>query len=66
MRKICLVCLLCASLCWYAVDDALARGLYVRDRVNIPLKRNANENSQVIGMASTNDYLDVKEEGGSG
>ncbi len=64
MRKICLVCLLCASLCWYAVDDALARGLYVRDRVNIPLKRNASENSQVIGMASTNDYLEVKEEGG--
>jgi len=56
--------LLCASLCWYAVDDALARGLYVRDRVNIPLKRNASENSQVIGMASTNDYLEVKEEGG--
>ncbi len=64
MKKICLVCLLCAPLCWCAADDALARGLYVRDRVNIPLKRNANENSQVIGMASTNDYLEVKEEGG--
>jgi SH3 domain protein len=64
MRKIWVICLLCAPLCLWAADDALARGLYVRDRVNIPLKRNANENSQVIGMASTNDYLEVKEEGG--
>jgi len=64
MRKGWIVCLLCAPLCLWAADDAMARGLYVRDRVNIPLKRNANENSQVIGMASTNDYLEVKEEGG--
>lgn len=41
-----------------------AKGLYVRDRVNVPLKRSPVENSQVIGMASTNDYLTVLEENG--
>lgn len=41
-----------------------AKGLYVRDRVNVPLKRSPSESSQVIGMASTNDYLTVQEEEG--
>lgn len=40
-----------------------ARGLYVRDRVSIPLKRSPSENAQVVGMAGTNDYLTIQEEG---
>lgn len=65
MRKAWIVVsILCFLGCMVIDSGVYAKGLYVRDRVNVPLKRAPGENSQVIGMASTNDYLTVKEESG--
>lgn len=58
------VSILCCLVCMTIGGSLYAKGLYVRDRVNVPLKRAPSENSQVIGMASTNDYLTVQEENG--
>jgi SH3 domain protein len=64
MRKTWAVFLLCALIVLSMEYGLYAKGLYVRDRVNLPLKKSPSENSQVMGMANSNDYLDVKEESG--
>jgi SH3 domain protein len=64
MKNAWIIYLLGTILLLSAIADAQARGLYVRDRMNVHLRRSASERAQVIGMANINDYLEVKEEEG--
>ncbi|MGC9324298.1 MAG: TIGR04211 family SH3 domain-containing protein [Desulfomonilia bacterium] len=41
-----------------------AKGMYVRDWITISLRTGPSEGARVIGMANTNDYLEVLEEQG--
>ncbi len=43
-------------------SPAHAKGLYVRDWITISLRSSPDVNSQIIGLANTNDYLEVLEE----
>jgi SH3 domain protein len=57
--------LLIAALLVILPDIALAKGYYVKERVVISLKKSPAENAATIGQASSDDYLEVRDQSGS-
>ena len=55
--------LVCAIFIFLPPVCLQAKGMYVRDWIVITLRSTPNESSEAVGMASTNDLVEVLEEG---
>lgn len=59
-----LFCFVLLILLVFPFNSALAKGLYVRDWVTISVRTSPRPDAKIIGLANTNDFLEVVEEQG--
>jgi len=62
-RSICFILVMLTFMTLFQ-GEIHAKGVYVRDWITISVRNNPYESSKIIGMANTNDYLEILENQG--